>query len=109
MSDLGGVRKKYADKLRKLTQARSSALVRAFATVPRERYLGPGPWQIFRIPGGQTRERKTLVEIFLAVRAFALVIPHRSAYVSQRLPLGSFLPIPTACMRLSHLYWGAEV
>ncbi len=52
MSDLAGVRKRYADELKKLTQARSSALVRAFATVPRERYLGPGPWQIFRIPGG---------------------------------------------------------
>ena len=65
--------------------------------------------EVASIPGGQTQERETPVEIFLELRAFALVIPHRSAYVSQRLPLGSFLPIPTACMRLSHLYWGAEV
>lgn len=36
----------YAEELRFTTRMRSSALHAAFATVPRERFLGPGPWRI---------------------------------------------------------------
>ncbi len=44
------VRLHYAEELRKRVMARSDALVRAFATVPREHHLGPGPWQIRHLP-----------------------------------------------------------
>jgi protein-L-isoaspartate(D-aspartate) O-methyltransferase len=36
----------YAEELRFLTQMSSSVLLAAFATVPRERFVGPGPWRI---------------------------------------------------------------
>lgn len=47
MSTLATHRQRYAETLRIRSAVRSAALVRAFATVPRERFLGPGPWQIF--------------------------------------------------------------
>src|SRR5262245_60038025 len=46
MIDLAAVRAWYAEELRYAAAVRSPAIVRAFATVPRERFLGPGPWQI---------------------------------------------------------------
>ena len=39
-------RRSYADELRFVANVRSSAVVEAFATVPRERFVGPGPWRI---------------------------------------------------------------
>jgi protein-L-isoaspartate(D-aspartate) O-methyltransferase len=36
----------YADEIRVSANLRSNDLVRAFARVPREKYLGPPPWQI---------------------------------------------------------------
>ena len=46
MIDLAVLRALYAEEIRAVANVRSAALVRAFATVPRERFLGPGPWQI---------------------------------------------------------------
>ena len=48
MPNLKGVRRKYARKLRRKTHLKSRLLVRAVAEVPRENFLGPGPWKIFR-------------------------------------------------------------
>jgi len=39
-------RRFYAEEIRAVAHLRSAALVEAFARVPRERFLGPGPWQI---------------------------------------------------------------
>ncbi len=39
-------RQGYAEELRFTAPIRSSGVVRAFATVPREQFLGPGPWRI---------------------------------------------------------------
>jgi protein-L-isoaspartate(D-aspartate) O-methyltransferase len=46
MSDLEAVRAWYAEELRYVAGVKSRDIVRAFATVPRERFLGPGPWLI---------------------------------------------------------------
>jgi len=46
MNDLDLARAYYAEELRAVANLQSEALVRAFAKVPRERFLGPGPWQI---------------------------------------------------------------
>jgi protein-L-isoaspartate(D-aspartate) O-methyltransferase len=43
---LDEVRKFYAEEVRWAAPLRSRALVEAFAQVPREEYLGSGPWQI---------------------------------------------------------------
>ncbi len=36
----------YAEELRFMANLRSHAVIEAFATVPRERFFGPGPWRI---------------------------------------------------------------
>jgi protein-L-isoaspartate(D-aspartate) O-methyltransferase len=43
---LEAARRSYAEQLRSLTRMSSSALFAAFATVPRERFVGPGPWRM---------------------------------------------------------------
>ena len=48
MDDLITARRRYAELLRSTTQLRSERLVRAFSEVPRENFLGPGPWKIMR-------------------------------------------------------------
>jgi len=40
-------RERFAEDLRHRANLRSAALIRAFAEVERERFLGPGPWQIY--------------------------------------------------------------
>ncbi|HJS85237.1 MAG TPA: methyltransferase domain-containing protein [Acetobacteraceae bacterium] len=39
-------RRWFAEELRHVAHVRSRAVVEAFATVPRERFLGPGPWRV---------------------------------------------------------------
>ena len=46
MRALDAIRQYYAEELRAVANLQSEALVRAFAKVPREHFLGPGPWQI---------------------------------------------------------------
>jgi protein-L-isoaspartate(D-aspartate) O-methyltransferase len=46
MTDLAMVRAWYAEEVRYAAGVRSPAVVAAFAAVPRERFLGPGPWQV---------------------------------------------------------------
>jgi protein-L-isoaspartate(D-aspartate) O-methyltransferase len=43
---LEAARRSYAEELRSLTHMSSPALFAAFATVPREQFVGPGPWRI---------------------------------------------------------------
>lgn len=43
-------RRSYAEELKYVAHIGSDAIVRAFAKVPREKFLGPGPW---RIPWGE--------------------------------------------------------
>lgn len=47
-SSIAAIRAQYADEV--TARAGSPAIREAFATVPRERFLGPGPWKIFE-PG----------------------------------------------------------
>jgi protein-L-isoaspartate(D-aspartate) O-methyltransferase len=46
VSDLAAARQRFAELLASSAQLRSRALIAAFAAVPRERFLGPGPWQV---------------------------------------------------------------
>jgi len=50
MDPLARARREYAEKIRALAGVRTEALARAFAAVPREEFVGPGPWQILRLP-----------------------------------------------------------
>ena len=47
MSNLDSIRRYYAEELRAAANLQSEALVQAFAKVPRELFLGPGPWRVF--------------------------------------------------------------
>lgn len=44
--ELKSIRQAYAEELRAVSNLQSDALVKAFATVSREHFLGRGPWQI---------------------------------------------------------------
>ena len=46
MEPVEQARQSYAAELRFTARVRSSAVVNAFATVPREQFVGPGPWRI---------------------------------------------------------------
>jgi protein-L-isoaspartate(D-aspartate) O-methyltransferase len=52
MTDLQTLREYYAEELRAVANLQSEAVVRAFAKVPREHFLGPGPWRV-RSPGNE--------------------------------------------------------
>jgi protein-L-isoaspartate(D-aspartate) O-methyltransferase len=39
-------RRRYAEELRFTAGLRSHAVIRAFATVPREGFFGSGPWRV---------------------------------------------------------------
>ena len=41
---IAAARRSYAEELRLTAQVRSPAVIAAFATVPRERFVGPGSW-----------------------------------------------------------------
>ena len=46
MSELDDIRRAYAQAILAAANVRSDRLAAAFAKVPREHFLGPGPWQI---------------------------------------------------------------
>ena len=44
--DLQSARRWFAEELRAVVHVRSKTVVQAFATVPREHFVGPGPWRM---------------------------------------------------------------
>jgi protein-L-isoaspartate(D-aspartate) O-methyltransferase len=51
MGEVEAARERYAQEFVYTAHLTSAAVLRAFARVPRERYLGPGPWRIFQAYG----------------------------------------------------------
>lgn len=47
MNDLADFRRFYAEFIVRSTGSSDERLISAFATVPREAFMGPGPWQVF--------------------------------------------------------------
>jgi protein-L-isoaspartate(D-aspartate) O-methyltransferase len=47
-SDLRQARRRFANEIQQLGQIRSTGLIEGLATVPRESFMGPGPWKIVR-------------------------------------------------------------
>ncbi len=55
------IRERYADEIRTNTNVSSAALLKAFGTVPREDFVGFGPWKVLaRVPG---RTQPQVVEV----------------------------------------------
>jgi protein-L-isoaspartate(D-aspartate) O-methyltransferase len=52
MNALEVARREFAEKIRSLAALRSTRLVEALATVPREQFVGPGPWLLANVPDG---------------------------------------------------------
>jgi protein-L-isoaspartate(D-aspartate) O-methyltransferase len=50
--DIKQARRWFAEELRHTAHVRSLSVVEAFATVPREHFVGPGPWRILSPLGG---------------------------------------------------------
>jgi protein-L-isoaspartate(D-aspartate) O-methyltransferase len=47
-TDIGQLRGQYAERIRREAGVRSAGLVRGLATVPREHFVGPGPWMLLK-------------------------------------------------------------
>jgi protein-L-isoaspartate(D-aspartate) O-methyltransferase len=58
-SSLEDVRREYAEKIAALAGLRSARLREALASVPREEFLGAGPWQILRVSESAVGYRRT--------------------------------------------------
>jgi protein-L-isoaspartate(D-aspartate) O-methyltransferase len=52
MSKRDEIRHHYSEELQAIANLQPQVIVRAFAKVPREHFLGPGPWQV-RSPGAE--------------------------------------------------------
>jgi protein-L-isoaspartate(D-aspartate) O-methyltransferase len=50
VESLDRARREFAEKIRATAGLRSETLVRAFASVSREDFVGPGPWKVLRPP-----------------------------------------------------------
>jgi protein-L-isoaspartate(D-aspartate) O-methyltransferase len=50
--DIETARQAFAEELRYVAHVRSDRVIAAFATVPRERFLGPPPWQVYDFTDG---------------------------------------------------------
>jgi protein-L-isoaspartate(D-aspartate) O-methyltransferase len=50
--DIDTARHAYAEELRTVAHVRSDRVIAAFASVPRERFLGAPPWQVFDLAEG---------------------------------------------------------
>lgn len=50
--DIEIARQAFAEELRYVAHVRSDRVIAAFATVPRERFLGPPPWQAYHFTDG---------------------------------------------------------
>jgi len=59
MDRLERVRRDFAEKIRSTSALRSTALVDALARVPREDFVGPGPWQILRLAEAERGYERT--------------------------------------------------
>lgn len=51
MTDLAALRREYARKILARAGVSSPRLEEAYATIPREDFVGPGPWALFRMTG----------------------------------------------------------
>ena len=49
--DIETIRMAFAEELRFVAHVRSDKVIQAFATVPRERFLGDRPWQVADLAG----------------------------------------------------------
>lgn len=47
MTEAAAARVRFAEDIRRLAELRSDRLAQAFAEVPREAFLGPGPWMVW--------------------------------------------------------------
>lgn len=56
---LDQIRRAFAEEVRAVAHLESAALVDAFARVPREQFLGKGPWQIVRVIDRERPYRQT--------------------------------------------------
>jgi len=48
VEDLKEARRRFAKQIQHQGQIKSAGLIEGLATVPRENFVGPGPWKIMR-------------------------------------------------------------
>jgi len=70
------VRRAYAKQILAVIGLQDARLEFGFASVPRERFLGPGPWQTFRGPGLYT-PTPSMDPVYLYTDALIGIVPER--------------------------------
>ncbi|HSJ99705.1 MAG TPA: rRNA adenine N-6-methyltransferase family protein [Kofleriaceae bacterium] len=60
MTDLEPARRRYAEEIRRNASISNEQIIEAFASVPREKFLGPGPWWLGTTsPDADARHQRT--------------------------------------------------
>jgi protein-L-isoaspartate(D-aspartate) O-methyltransferase len=88
MENVNVARRRFAQLLRQTAGLRSERLVRAFSEVPREDYLGPGPWQILRYPSQPPKYEDTPDDNPVHVSADVLVALDVARRINNGMPSG---------------------
>jgi protein-L-isoaspartate(D-aspartate) O-methyltransferase len=95
MSDMAARRRFFAEELEAVCKLRSPALVDAFAAVPRERYLRPGPWTVLAesdsITGLRTRATPDADPARVCHNIAVAIDPQRMLFNGQPATLGVWL------------------
>ncbi len=60
MESLEQTRREFAEKIREISTLKSRRLVDALASIPREEFVGPGPWQIVRLTEAERGYQPTI-------------------------------------------------
>jgi protein-L-isoaspartate(D-aspartate) O-methyltransferase len=74
-------RRFYADEIRFAAGIKASALIEAFASVPREKFLGPGPWEL------GSPEARAMSAVGASQMAYTTVHDPRDVYHNVVIPL----------------------
>jgi protein-L-isoaspartate(D-aspartate) O-methyltransferase len=74
-------RRFYADEIRFAAGIKASALIEAFAQVPREKFLGPGPWEL------GSPEARAMSAVSTTQMAYTTVDDQRDVYHNVVIPL----------------------
>jgi protein-L-isoaspartate(D-aspartate) O-methyltransferase len=95
MRDMVDRRRFFAEELEAVCKLRSPALVDAFATVPRERYLRPGPWTVLAesdfMAGLRTRETPDADPARVCHNIAVAIDPQRQLFNGQPATLGVWI------------------
>ena len=87
------IRQRYAEEIRTNTNVTSAALLRAFASVPREEFVGSGPWKVLsRAPGQMQPQVADVTDPAELYHDVAILLDPRGTQAGKPVPVDRILP-----------------